>query len=437
MPQLFVIALFLLGLPFYRDVRKWVLHVCIFSIPVNLPILRETLTTADLFLAVMFFILFSDVCFGQRGLNSWDWLKGSVLLFGVVILLSVSGSEFKIKSLRPISYYIKAIILFFYILHYIDSREVGELFWVFILSGIIPALLGIWTDWAAVRSLTERSSYFIRAISTFSGPVEFGYQMAIRAIVLIALPWKFRSFRINILKASLVFIFLLSVAISFTRNSYIAIILGVIIVGGFRGWNMIKRWGIKGISRFGTLAVIISFFLWLVIPHRIVARLGMLRLGGIDPSIFARPQLWGAAWQMFLDHPINGVGFGAFPSMFIAHYVPHSFPQFAKVGFVSAHNLIFMTLSELGILGAVSLSILFGSFCKKILHLLTKVQDPWRGYLLTCLTLGICSLAFGLFDFVWVQERTATSMGFILSLAALSIYAASKHLTTITRFTEE
>jgi len=424
MPQLIIFVIFLVVAPFYRDVHKWVLHAYLFSIPVNLPIFKNTLTSADLFLGIIVYLLFADVCLGHIKPKSLDWLTGSIVIFGVAILLSIIGSEFKFKALRPLGYYLKAVSLFFYILNYVDPHEIGDYFWVLILSGLLPAIFGIVTDWGAVRGLAEKNPYYLRAVSTFSGPVEFGYQMAIRATVLFALPWRLKSVRIIALKISLLFIFLLSVAISFTRNSYIAVILSLTIVITIRGWEMIKKRGIGNVTRFVVPAVLVGLFVWIILPHRIIARLGMLRLGGIDPSIFVRPQLWGAAWRMFLDHPIVGVGFGSFPAMFSSHYVPHAFPQYAKFGFVSAHNLILMTLSELGFVGIVSLGILLGSYGRAILHFLTKVRDPWKGYLLASLSLGLSSFVFGLFDFVWVQERTATSTGFMLALMVLSVWAA-------------
>ncbi len=372
----------------------------------------------------MFFILFADTFLGKAKPIRFDWLKGSLLLFGLVIILSIIGSEFKIKAFLPLTLYLKAITLFFYILNYCDPYEVGDLFWVLILSGLAPAFYGIFTDWEAVRGLSEKRPYFIRAISTYSGPVEFGYQMALRVIVLLALPWKLKAIWSNVLRISLIFVFLLSVAISFTRNSYIAIILGLVIILSLMSWDLIKK-GEKGkfMQLFG-FTLLVGFFFWLIIPHRIIARLGMLRLGGIDPSLFARPQLWGAAWKMFLDHPISGVGFGVYSTIFADRYVPHAFPLYAKYGFVSAHNLIFMTLSELGLLGIFALVILMVSYGKPIVRFISKVQDPWRGYLIACLTLGITSFAFSLFDFVWIQERTATLSGFLFALAALSIYAS-------------
>lgn len=424
MPQLIVFALFLLAVPFYRSVQKWLLHAYIFSIPVNIPIFRGTLTTADLFLGIMVFVMFADFCLGHIKPEPLDWLKGSILIFGVAIVLSIMGSEFKFNALRPLCYYLKAVALFFYILNYFGPHEIGDLFWVFILSGFIPAIFGIITDWEAVKGLAEKSPNYLRAVSTFSGPVEFGYQMAVRALVLFALPWRLKSVRINALKISLLFIFLISVAISFTRNSYIALILSLMIVITIRGWDLIKKRGIRRVTRFVVPAVLVGLLVWIILPHRIISRLAMLRLGGIDPSIFARPQLWGAAWRMFLDHPIVGVGFGSFPAMFSSHYAPHAFPGLARIGFVSAHNLIFMTLSELGIIGLLSLGVLLGSYGKAIVHFLTRVVDPWRGFLLACLSLGVLCFIFGLFDFVWVQERSATSTGFMLALMVLSVRAA-------------
>jgi O-antigen ligase len=74
----------------------------------------------------------------------------------------------------------------------------------------------------------------------------------------------------------------------------------------------------------------------------------------LDPDISSasQPFLLLAAWQMFLDHPILGAGFGSF-SRLISAYVLR---PWGKV----AHNVFMSTLAETGILGATMLLLLYG-----------------------------------------------------------------------------
>jgi O-antigen ligase len=68
--------------------------------------------------------------------------------------------------------------------------------------------------------------------------------------------------------------------------------------------------------------------------------------------------LWKAAWRMFLDHPILGVGSGRF-SAFFGRY--HSLPFEGQATWGNAHNLYLHQLAERGLLGFAALALLLGT----------------------------------------------------------------------------
>lgn len=74
---------------------------------------------------------------------------------------------------------------------------------------------------------------------------------------------------------------------------------------------------------------------------------------------FPRQYVWGAAWEMFLENPLTGLG----PGMFKDHY----FEFLEKAGYLSvedhrpmkwAHSLYFEQLAERGVVGSLALGIL-------------------------------------------------------------------------------
>jgi len=102
------------------------------------------------------------------------------------------------------------------------------------------------------------------------------------------------------------------------------------------------------------------------LPPGYLERLGALgQVGvieaGIDPSIRGRTAELTAAWEMFADHPLVGVGYG--------NYVVR-YPEYARdVGIDvrsterNAHNLYLATAAEMGIPGLIALGALIaGSF---------------------------------------------------------------------------
>ena len=94
---------------------------------------------------------------------------------------------------------------------------------------------------------------------------------------------------------------------------------------------------------------------------------------GIVPSIShgtdtmgLRYALWDAAWQMWQDHPLSGVGIGMFPGQLRFYPNPKYLGYFQK-GLV-AHNMYLSMLAETGIIG-------FGLF---ITLLINSFQNFWR-----------------------------------------------------------
>lgn len=92
--------------------------------------------------------------------------------------------------------------------------------------------------------------------------------------------------------------------------------------------------------------------------------------GALDGSIAKRYELSLAAWHVFLDHPLLGVG----PGHFAEYY---SIPYGNRVGFVElwkkyrGHNLYFETLAETGILG-------LASFLAIIVAIMASLWKAWR-----------------------------------------------------------
>jgi putative inorganic carbon (HCO3(-)) transporter len=82
---------------------------------------------------------------------------------------------------------------------------------------------------------------------------------------------------------------------------------------------------------------------------------------GVDPSIRGRTAELTAAWEMFADHPLAGVGYGNYMIRY---------PEYARNSGIDvratereAHNLYLATAAELGLLGLFALAaIVIGSF---------------------------------------------------------------------------
>lgn len=99
-----------------------------------------------------------------------------------------------------------------------------------------------------------------------------------------------------------------------------------------------------------TLAlVLVGLSLWAVLPqqyqHRYTKESTTEYLNQ-DDSYTQRLRIWRSGWQMFLDHPLTGVGAGDFNMADGSIYWLHHW--------MDAHNLFFKVIAELGLIGLVA-----------------------------------------------------------------------------------
>lgn len=85
------------------------------------------------------------------------------------------------------------------------------------------------------------------------------------------------------------------------------------------------------------LAAVIVFFIWVTLPQ------------GAGRSNDGRLDMWRGAVSIAIDHPITGVG----PGMFGAAFREYRNPAIAQDKLASAHNVVFNTMAETGIAGAI------------------------------------------------------------------------------------
>lgn len=116
----------------------------------------------------------------------------------------------------------------------------------------------------------------------------------------------------------------------------------------------------------GVLALICVFTLWIGYDN-LRWRFQSIREGASEHSVVTRLAYWRVAWQMFLDHPLTGVGLGAFPAVY-----PHYGHASAKLERLEkAHNDYLQLLSDAGLLGVLLL-------CWFVIELLRQLRRQAR-----------------------------------------------------------
>jgi O-antigen ligase len=180
-------------------------------------------------------------------------------------------------------------------------------------------------------------------------PVTFGELMSMAGLGILAFriiarrkgekekPW-------TILAGILI---LAALALSGTRGAWMGFVVGLLVLAA-------TEFRLARIELFAALIVIIPQFFF-------GPRFSQLAGGALsekETSFKIHLALWKAAWKMFLDHPILGVGPGRFGAFFGKY---HAIPFGGQPTWGNAHNLYLQTIAERGALGFCALLFLLGT----------------------------------------------------------------------------
>ena len=198
----------------------------------------------------------------------------------------------------------------------------------------------------------------VHATGFFSSSMTFGHALLIPLFLALGLATKTSSSALRWLSV----VFAASIASglfsSFQRGPWLGVIAGVGSLAFFLGRRQASAW----ILGFSVVAALILNGM-----PQFASRLASV----VDPELTSnvvRLGLWRASWQMFLDHPLTGVGFSHVHQMLPEYYRSLGITS----GIVShAHNNVMDFLGGAGILGAVSY-LAFSAL------LLTSTLDAYR-----------------------------------------------------------
>ena len=109
------------------------------------------------------------------------------------------------------------------------------------------------------------------------------------------------------------------------------------------------------------VGLLICFSLFFTTPEY-WDEMNTIKQGKSESTADLRMYYWGCGWQMFLAHPLFGVGPNNFPWV-IEQYEPPEGYHGRHHGSRPAHSLYFTLLSELGLVGAVLFFGMFISSC--------------------------------------------------------------------------
>jgi len=131
------------------------------------------------------------------------------------------------------------------------------------------------------------------------------------------------------------------------------------------------------------MCVVLGLYFWL--PSRLERLATVVDLDYTTNR--SRLEIWAVAWQVFLDHPLTGIGIGNFQTYYLQHAPPNALEPAAT----HAHNLFVHVLAEAGLLGLLGFLLLWGAVVRKIWQLRQRK---------VLVIIGV-AVVMNLFDYTW------------------------------------
>lgn len=213
---------------------------------------------------------------------------------------------------------------------------------------------------AIVQKLTYNGKmYWFRPVSIYIAPYgPFGNynHFAGMAELLFPLPFAWLLFTRSKLDERIFFslatVMLAAAGIfSLSRGGMISMIVqfmalgSVLIHGRIKGPDRAERGKLPLLPVLIVIAVLLVS-VWIGYEP-LVKRFGTIQQGAGEYSVVTRVEFWRASWRMFLDHPLTGVGLGAFPAVYPSYGSSSSRHERLE----QAHNDYLQLLTDAGIVG--------------------------------------------------------------------------------------
>ncbi|MBN1377705.1 MAG: O-antigen ligase family protein [Gammaproteobacteria bacterium] len=305
---------------------------------------------------MIFFVKFLPV---ERDLSSCEKYLMLIVCFLVLTVLAnyyfVDSSDFNYSRVRRYSR-IFPVIAIIYVVARTKPRE-ACLWYGVVIAAILSGILGI-SEWLNAPGMHLR-------LQGNTNPLVFGWLNSCLGLMAIS-SWRYFKEK-NIWIRFLPFIgFALALfdnILSGSRSAWIAMLISSALLAKFH------RQHSKTVTKYATTIVIIltCVVLYLIPQTMVKTRLNEVHQdvvsyvnnGIISTSIGARFEMWTLALEIFSDHPILGAGANEFKIRVDERIQSGRYPEVYH-NFSEPHNEYIAALSSRGVLGLVSILLLFG-----------------------------------------------------------------------------
>lgn len=306
------------------------------------------------FLIVVAMVLLVFILIVKKGLNKKNYFNNIMkyfyvfnILFVIISLFSIVYAKNKIAVLSETARFIEYIILFVIIIAYVNKETLMNGYDLFKKSMILTAIVGLIQF---IFNLSKyKDGYAIlnrgRVYSTFTNPNYYG--AAVNLIIFWYIIKTFNekrnknNFLINLL---IVILFFINLVLTTTRGSWIAFLIGLIIIGLLEYKRIL-------------LYIPIIPALMMLVPT-IRKRIMSIFIYSKVSDSSSRLKLWETGLYMLKENIFTGVGSGNF--IYRYHEYVNKYPSLKiKSNVYTAHNSYIKMLAELGIFGGIIFTVIY------------------------------------------------------------------------------
>ncbi|MBK8984680.1 MAG: O-antigen ligase family protein [Chloroflexi bacterium] len=320
-------------------------------------------SVAKLFVPMLLLVVFTRWLLLQK--KPAPWTRTAVLLgvYGLVSFASLLYANDAAAAQSAFVNYVKDILIVLVIVMILQKGEtLRQVVWALLASGAFLAtittfqhLTGTFTNSYGGFALADVQQ-IIRGTNDFriAGPLSSNYYALILVpLVPLAMDrlWHEKSGWLRLLAGWTLLVSVLSIIFTYSRGGFLALVTVVLL--------MLLR---MKLNRFFLLALVLfGLLVWQFLPAQYTDRIGTLGSlvgAGRDTAVTSEVSFRGrlsettVAWQMFLDHPILGVGLANFSANYQDYSQNYGLDR--RLEARAAHSLYLEIAAETGLMGLLA-----------------------------------------------------------------------------------
>jgi O-antigen ligase len=212
-------------------------------------------------------------------------------------------------------------------------------------------------------------------------------------------------------------ILFVAIILSFTRAAWLSIMIVLIVFIFFKSKFVLKS---KALWVFVVILIVASIFFGSDLILNLQKNAATIVDIEKNVSNLERINRWLAAWNMFVDSPIIGLGYGTYP----IHYYEYRDPLFATTEssmFAGPHNDYLQFLSETGLFGLISWLFIMSVVLFRAFKVFKTSKDPFISSLALGSAIGLLTyLLHSFFNGFLLYDKVAVpfwlTVGIIMTL---------------------